>query len=66
MGGHITLIQRIATLHVVYQMNKSRVLWFGQLVSHSPGIIVYLKNENKFCDTKEMVIAINSLALVFL
>ena len=36
MDGNITLIHRIAALHVIYEMNRSQVLWFGELVALSP------------------------------
>lgn len=51
----MTLIQRITALHVVYQLSKSRVLWFGQLVSLSPGIMIHLQKEKVICDSTEMV-----------
>ena len=54
MDGNVTLLHRVAALHVVYQINKSQILWFGQLVAHSPGIMVHLRNENKYCDSNEM------------
>ena len=43
--GNMTLIGRIASLHVVYQLNKARVLWFGQLVKLNPGAMVNLRND---------------------
>lgn len=57
MDGNITLLYRMAALHVVYKMNKSQMLWFGQLVAHSPGIMVHLKKET-ICDRNEMVLSI--------
>ena len=45
---------RIAALHVVLEMNRSQVLWFGQLVAHTPGIMVRLTPDN-ICDQNEMV-----------
>ncbi len=44
--GHFSLTYRIATLHVVYHKYRSEVLWFGQLVAFSPGIMVHLADEN--------------------
>lgn len=55
MDGNITLIHRIAALHIVYEMNRSQVLWFGQLVAYSPEIMIHL-NRNNICDKKEMVL----------
>jgi hypothetical protein len=54
VDGHISLTYRIATLHVVYHKNESQVLWFGQLVAFSPGIMEQLKNET-VCNRSEMV-----------
>ncbi len=54
MDGNITLIHRIAALHIVYEMNRSQVLWFGQLVAHSPEVMTRLTKEN-ICDKEEMV-----------
>ena len=55
MDDNVTLMQRIAALHVVYQLNKPQVLWFGQLVTHSPGIMVHLRTKSNFSDKTEMV-----------
>lgn len=52
--GNITLIHRIAALHIVYEMNRSQVLWFGQLVAHSPEVMVGL-NREAICDKEDMV-----------
>ncbi len=46
MDGSVTLIHRIAALHIVYEMNKSQVLWFGQLVALSPEVMIYLHSDN--------------------
>lgn len=54
MDGHITLVHRIAALHVVHEMCLSQVLWFGQLVAHSPGIMVHLKKDD-VSDKTDMV-----------
>lgn len=55
MDGNITLIHRIAALHIVYEKNKSQVLWFGQLVAYSPEIMIHL-NRDKVYDKEEMVL----------
>ena len=52
--GNITLLLRVAAVHVVYNMNRSQVLWFGQLVTHNPGIMVHLRS-NLIPDKEEMV-----------
>ena len=39
LDGHVTLIDRIAAVHVVYRENSEYIHWFGQLTSHSPGIL---------------------------
>lgn len=54
MDGHISLTYRIAVLHVVFHKYESEILWFGQLVAFSPGIMDRLKAE-VVCDKSEMV-----------
>ena len=54
ISGHDVLIMRVAALHVVYMLNQSQVMWFGQLVSQKPGIMLSLKDK-KSPDTSEMV-----------
>ena len=54
MDGNITLIHRVSALHVVDKMNTSQILWFSQLVSLSPGIMIHLKRTDVSCKT-EMV-----------
>ena len=62
IDGHDTLIRRIAALHVVYMFNKSQVMWFGQLVSQKPGIMLALKDKHS-PDTSEMVSTLQLLLL---
>ena len=54
MDGHDTLIRRVASLHVVYMFSKPQIMWFGQLVSQKPGIMLALKDKQS-PDTSEMV-----------
>ena len=54
VDGHDTLIKRISSLHVVYMFSKSQIMWFGQLVSQKPGIMLALKDKQS-PDTSEMV-----------
>ena len=54
MDGHDTLIRRISSLHVVYMFSKPQIMWFGQLVSQKPGIMLALKDKQS-PDTSEMV-----------
>lgn len=54
MAKDESLLQRIAALHVLYHKNRSQILWFGQLVGHSPEIMVIL-SENMIRDEHEMV-----------
>ena len=35
----MSLIGRIAAVHVVYRECCERIYWFGQLTSHSPGVL---------------------------
>ena len=55
VDGRDTLIRRIASLHVVYMFSKSQIMWFGQLVSQKPGIMLALKDKQS-PDTSEMVV----------
>ena len=45
----------IAALHLAYGMNKSQLLWFNQLVSHSPSIMLSLEGVLLSEDAQEMV-----------
>lgn len=54
VDGNISLLTRVAALHVVYHMSRSQVLWFGQLVALQPEALVHLKKES-VCDKSEMV-----------
>ena len=45
----------IAALHLAYGMNKSQILWFNQLVSHSPSIMYSLQGMLPLEDVPEMV-----------
>lgn len=54
VDGHISLTYRIATLHAIYHRDVSKILWFGQLVAFSPGIMDQLKEE-ALSDKSEMV-----------
>lgn len=64
MDGNITVIHRITALHIVYEMNKSQVLWFGQLVAQSPEVMISLTPEN-ICDKEEMVYMANCMLFRF-
>ncbi len=39
LDGRVSLCNKIAALHVVFNQCSSKVLQFGQLVSHRPGIL---------------------------
>ena len=45
IDGHESLTRRIAALHVVYHFARPHVFWFGQLVSHLPGIMTTLEDK---------------------
>ena len=53
---HDSLISRIAALHIVHWATKSQILWFGQLVSHSPSIMESLLGVLPPNDFPEMVL----------
>ena len=39
LDDHVTLVGRIAAVHVVYRANSEYIHWFSQLTSHKPGIL---------------------------
>ncbi len=53
--SNLTLLHRIAALHIAYEKNKSQVLWFGQLVALSPEVMIYL-HKDSVSDGDEMVL----------
>ena len=52
---HDSLISRVAALHIVHWTTKSQILWFSQLVSHSPSIMERLLGVLPPNDFPEMV-----------
>lgn len=54
IDGHDALVNRAAAIHVVYMLNKSQIMWFGQLVSQIPSIMISLRDKQS-PDTSEMV-----------
>ena len=40
VDGSRSLIDRICTLHIVYEIHKSELLWFGQLTQQIPSIVL--------------------------
>ena len=52
---HQSLISRIAALHLVFENNKSQILWFSQLVSHFPSVMKSLQGMLPDVDFPEMV-----------
>ena len=50
-----SLTSMIAALHLAYGMNKSQILCFNQLVSHSPSIMYSLQGMLPLEDIPEMV-----------
>ena len=52
---HNSLISRVAALHIVHWTTKSQILWFSQLVSHSPSIMESLLGVLPPNDFPEMV-----------
>lgn len=54
VNEEMDLLQRIAALHVLYHKNRAQILWFGQLVGHSPGIMVHM-TEDMIHSQHEMV-----------
>ena len=47
VDGHKSLSHKIVALHLVYSQCSSKVLQFGQLVLHIPGILQSLSNTNQ-------------------
>jgi len=54
----MSLIGRISTLHVVYQLHQSQVMWFGQLVRYNPSVIVNLAFDEVKHPTEMVIIII--------
>ena len=48
------LLQLIASLHVIYHIFESDIMWFGQLVSGMPQILQKLESV-QYTDSEEMV-----------
>ena len=46
----------VAALHLAYEMNKSQILFFNQLVSHSPSIMYSLERMFPPKELPEMVL----------
>ena len=40
IDGDRSVMHRICTLHVVYEIHKSELLWFGQLTQQIPSIVL--------------------------
>ena len=43
LDSYMTLVSRIAALHVVYRESSESIHWFAQLTSLAPGILVGLR-----------------------
>ena len=52
----VTPASKIVALHLAYEMSKPQILWFGQLVSHSPSILWKLQDNIPQREFPEMVI----------
>ena len=50
----MSLLQCIAALHVLFHKYRSQILWFGQLVGHSPEVMISLYTDSIRCK-QEMV-----------
>ena len=48
VDGHELLSHKIVALHLVHDQCSSKVLQFGQLVLHRPGILRSLSNKDTF------------------
>ena len=55
MDGHESLTRRIAAVHVIHHAYQSHLLWFGQLASYMPGVLVTLEQRVP-ANCKEMVL----------
>ena len=52
VDGNRSLTDRICTLHVVHEMHKSELLWFGQLTQQVPSVVRTMPFDNS---TEKMV-----------
>ncbi len=55
VDGQHSLSSRLAAVHVVYQSNKTKILWFGQLAYQMPGILESFQHTAPPSDSSEMV-----------
>ena len=39
-----SLLSQLVAVHVAYQHSKKEIMWFGQITSHLPGVLVQLGN----------------------
>ena len=37
-----SLLSQLVAVHVAYQHSKKEIMWFGQITSHLPGVLVQL------------------------
>ena len=58
IDGNVTLIGRVASLHLVYQQNQVQVMWFGLLTAHSPRSMLNIRIE-EVREKSEMVCCIS-------
>ena len=61
---HKKLISRIAALHIIHWNNKSQILCFSQLVSHSPSIMEKLVGVLPSPDFPEMVLFVKHMTKI--
>ena len=41
-AGSVSLLSKVAAVHVVYHQYQQEIMWFGQLTTYIPGILVKL------------------------
>jgi hypothetical protein len=64
VDGNTTLLHRVAALHVVDHMNLSQILWFSQLVSLSPGVMVHLNTAD--ASNRDEMVSVRVSCLYFI
>ena len=54
LDGRESLIHKIVALHLVYSVSRPQIIWFSQLVSHHPGIMLQVETNMKSHPPEDM------------
>ena len=60
--GNLSLVHRIAAIHVAFRENSECIHWFGQLTSLSPGILdSLLQSEQLLAEKDDCIVCVYQL-----